>query len=409
MPQSPASENRAALAFVMPWFGEDTRGGAELQGWETARALAERDYRVEVLTTCSRSFLHRWDENYYRAGESEREGVPVRRFPVDPRDESLFGAANEALLSGATLTGEQEDRFVRHNINSSALYRFIGENAGEYVFVFLPYLYGTTLAGAAVAPKRSLLMPCFHDEAYAYMKVTRKLFRSVRGMLYLTPEEAEAVEKVMGGPLPGKVTGGGIGMDMTGSAERFRRETGIEDPIILYVGRLDKGKNTHLLVSYFRHWARNRGRKEKLVLIGGGGLHLPVDDPSIIHLDVRDDQQKMDACAAALALCQPSVNESFSRVIMEAWLNETPVVVSARCPVTREHCRRSGGGLYFEDYFEFEEIFERLSADGVLRNNLGKAGRRYVLDNYHWDIVTKRLVEAVSDLAGCVPARRGEG
>ena len=42
MPPSAQGEIRARLAFVIPWVGPDVRGGAELQGWETARALAER-------------------------------------------------------------------------------------------------------------------------------------------------------------------------------------------------------------------------------------------------------------------------------------------------------------------------------------------------------------------------------
>ena len=88
------------LAFVVPWFGDEVRGGAELQGWETARELSRRGCRVEILTTCSRSFLHRWDENHHAPGVSEREGITVRRFAVDRRDEGRFAAANGPLLSG---------------------------------------------------------------------------------------------------------------------------------------------------------------------------------------------------------------------------------------------------------------------------------------------------------------------
>src|SRR5512137_3081041 len=89
-----ASMTVVTLAFVVPWFGDEVRGGAEMQGWETARELARRGCRVEILTTCSRSFLHRWDENHHPPGVSEREGVTVRRFAVDPRDEGRFAAAN---------------------------------------------------------------------------------------------------------------------------------------------------------------------------------------------------------------------------------------------------------------------------------------------------------------------------
>jgi glycosyltransferase involved in cell wall biosynthesis len=108
----------------------------------------------------------------------------------------------------------------------------------------------------------------------------------------------------------------------------------------------------------------------------------------------------MDACAGALALVQPSVNESFSRVVMEAWLNEVPVLVHAGCPVTVGHCRRAGGGLWFRDFLEFAEVAELLAGDDEVRRRLGAAGRRYVLAECSWDTVCERIVRAVAELTG---------
>jgi len=388
------------LGFVVPWFGDDVRGGAEMQGWETARELARRGLRVEILTTCSRSFLHRWDENHHPPGVSERDGVPVRRFPVDPRDEGRFAAANAALLGGARASSALEEDFVRQNINSAALYRFIGEHAERYLFVFTPYLYGTTLAGAAVRPDRSLLIPCLHDEAYAYLGVTRRTFLGVRGSLFFTPEEADVARRACGADPPARVTGGGIDTHLRGDAERFRRASGVREPYLLYIGRLDRGKNTHLAMAYARARARGRGRVERLVLVGSGPLEIPRGDPALTAAGVLDEQGKMDACAGALALCQPSVNESFSRVIMESWLNEVPVLVHADCAVTVGHCRRSGGGLWFRDYLEFCAAADLLAGDPALRRGLGEAGRRYVLAECSWDTVCERIVTAVAELAG---------
>jgi glycosyltransferase involved in cell wall biosynthesis len=388
------------LAFVVPWFGEEVRGGAELQGWETARELSRRGCRVEILTTCSRSFLHRWDENHHAPGVSEREGIVVRRFAVDRRDEGRFAAANRALLSGARASAAVEEAFVRESINSSALYRFIGENAGFYLFVFTPYLYGTTLAGAAVRPDRSLLIPCLHNEAYAYLGAARRMFLGVRGSLFFTPEESAVARRACGGEPPGRVTGGGIDTHLRGDAERFRAASGMRDPYLLYIGRLDRGKNTQVVMAYARQRARRSAAAERLVLLGGGPLPIPSGEPAFVAAGVLDEQGKMDACAGALALCQPSVNESFSRVIMEAWLNEVPVLVHAGCAVTRGHCRRSGGGLWFRDFLEFSEEVDLLAGDPELRRRLGEAGRRYVLAECSWDAVCARIVQAVADLTG---------
>jgi glycosyltransferase involved in cell wall biosynthesis len=371
-----------------------------MQGWETARELSRRGVRVEILTTCARSFLHRWDENHHPPGVSEREGLTVRRFPVDPRDEGRFAAANGALLGGAPVGAAMEEDFVGQNINSRALYRFIDENAARYLYLFTPYLYGTTLAGAAVRPERSLLIPCLHDEPYAYLGVTRRMFLAVRGSLFFTPEEATFARRACGAEPPGRVTGGGIDTDRRGDAERFRRFSGLRDPYLLYVGRLDRGKNTHVVMAYAREWVRRRGGGARLVLLGSGPLPIPRGEPAFVKAGALDEQGKMDACAGALLLCQPSVNESFSRVIMESWLNEVPVLVHAGCAVTVGHCRRGGGGLWFRDFLEFSEAAELIAGDPALRLRLGAAGRRYVLAECSWDTVCARIVRAVAELTG---------
>ena len=193
-------------------------------------------------------------------------------------------------------------------------------------------------------PDRSLLIPCLHDEAYAYLGVTRRMFLGVRGSLFFTPEEAAVARRACGAEPPGRVTGGGIDTHLRGDAERFRAASGVRDPYLLYVGRLDRGKNTHVVMAYARERARRRAGAERLVLLGRGPLAIPPGEPAFVAAGVLDEQGKMDACAGALALCQPSVNESFSRVIMESWLNEVPVLVHAGCAVTVGHCRRSGGG-----------------------------------------------------------------
>ena len=86
----------------------------------------------------------------------------------------------------------------------------------------------------------------------------------------------------------------------------------------------------------------------------------------------------------------PSALESFSLVIMEAWERSVPVVVNATCEPTREHCRQSGGGLWFGSYPEFEVVLERLCADAGLRRLLGARGRAYVDRYYQWPVLIER-------------------
>jgi len=107
------------------------------------------------------------------------------------------------------------------------------------------------------------------------------------------------------------------------------------------------------------------------------------------------EQDKHDACAAALAFVQPSVNESLSIVIMESWMAGRPVVVHAGCPVTAHHATRSQGGLAFGTYFEFEEILNLLLEQPVLGDRLAENGRAYVLGELSWSSCIARFDAAM--------------
>jgi glycosyltransferase involved in cell wall biosynthesis len=95
----------------------------------------------------------------------------------------------------------------------------------------------------------------------------------------------------------------------------------------------------------------------------------------------------------------PSPWEAFSLVIAEAWSAGTPVVVNAGCAATVEHCRRSGGGLSFAGFGEFEAVVDRLYGDEPLRDRLGQRGRAYVDRWFRWPRVIDRYAAFVESVA----------
>ncbi len=68
------------IGIVIPWFGRDLLG-AERHAWELATRLAKRGHRVEVITTCCRSFQHHWSENDLPAGLIGARGLWRPAFP----------------------------------------------------------------------------------------------------------------------------------------------------------------------------------------------------------------------------------------------------------------------------------------------------------------------------------------
>jgi glycosyltransferase involved in cell wall biosynthesis len=112
-----------------------------------------------------------------------------------------------------------------------------------------------------------------------------------------------------------------------------------------------------------------------------------------------DEATKWGLLRGALALVSPSAFESFSIVCMEAWSVGTPALVNARCPVTEYHAQRSGGGIAFASYAEFEVVLDHIAADAKLRALMGNAGRAYVESHYRWDDVIARYASFLAGVA----------
>jgi len=384
------------LAFVVPWYGAQASGGAETAVRNTAEALYHQGgLDVEVLTTCSREFNGDWSENALPAGLDAVNDVPVRRFPVRPRDAQAFDRINAKLMQNEPISAAEEAIFMREMIHSDALCDFIRERIGQYFLFFTPYMFGTTYAGSAIDPDRSALIPALHDESYAYLGIYAGMFRRVRGVMFYSRAEMELGRRLytmrLGAPMLAPL---GVTADFEGDGARFRARHRLGN-YLLYVGRKEPGKNLPLLLDYFRRY-RERGGAIKLVLLGKGPVTVPPDlAGDVLDLGFVPDWDKWDAYDGAMALCQPSLHESFSLVLMEAWLSGTPSLVHAGCPVTVEHSLESNGGLFFHDYAEFAAAVDLLSQRPELREALGRQGREYVRRHFSWEAVIARYLDAL--------------
>lgn len=387
------------LAFVAPWYGSDIPGGAESECRVTARALAARGVHVEILTTCARDHASGWGD-YHPEGTSEEDGLTVRRFKTRPRNPERYAELQEQLELGP-LSLEEEGEFVRESINSDDLYAYLAGEQDRYWYAFIPYCFGTTWEGVLAAPRRSIVIPCLHDEPFARLAWTRRLLQTARAVCFHVPaERALGAALVREDPASFAVVGEGVNTDVSGEPARFRERYGVDEPFLLYAGRKAREKNVPLLIEYFGRYRRSRPeRAVKLVLIGSGDLRIPAHQlPHVLDLGYVPRQDKYDAYAAAVALCQPSLLESFSIVMMEAWLAGTATLAHADCAVTRDHCLASNGGLFFGDFYEFAEALDLLLDDAGLRRRLGAGGRAYVLERFSWERVTGNYLDVLARL-----------
>jgi glycosyltransferase involved in cell wall biosynthesis len=383
------------IGFAALRYGVEVLGGAErfLRGY--AEQLHNRGWPVEVLTTSGLNMAD-W-KDHYPLGETLVNGVPVRRFPVDQVDMGQIARTMAKAAAGQRVPHSEQLKFIQQHYSSLALGQYLRDHQDEYACViFGPYLFGTTYWGMQSVPDRGVLLPCLHDEPVAYLTIYRELLEQARGILFNAEAERRFAIDGLGMINPAHALVG-YGFDPAtprGDAAAFRARYNLPQEILLYSGRLDAGKNVHLLLDYFARYKDERPGPLTLALCGTGDV-LASGRSDVAELGFFHEEPLRDAYAAATMLCQPSVNESFSLVIMEAWLQNTPVLVHSDCAVTSEHVALSGGGWAFRSYEEFCAALDQAFGDRALRDERGQAGHVYVTHEYNWDVVLGRLEAAL--------------
>ncbi len=389
------------IAFIIPWYGENIPGGAETECRTTAENLQKAGIEVEILTTCVKEFLSDWNTDHFKEGMYKVNQIPVRRFSVRKRDTALFDSINYKLMQGQKISLQEEEIFIREMINSDSLNNYIQEHGSNYdLLLFIPYMFGTTYYGSQIHPEKSVLIPCLHEESYAHLSIYKKMFKQVAALIYLSEPEGDLANCLYKPTCRQIVLGGGIDNDFSSNPERFREKYKIFGQFILYAGRKESGKNVHLLLKFFSRFKQEYSSDLKLVLIGSGNIGIPSESRDhIIDLGFVSRQDKYDAYAAAMILCQPSVNESFSIVIMESWLCGTPVLVHADCAVTKYHCIKSNGGLYFKNYDEFVMCINFFLQNPKKCTIMVKNGKKYVEINYTWNRIVQKYKQLLLEIA----------
>jgi glycosyltransferase involved in cell wall biosynthesis len=395
--------SRKRYAFVVPHFGEDIIGGATMLVGELAKKLQERGDYVEIWTTCAKD--NRTWANHYPEGQASVFGLRTLRFPVDERDLEQWIPRQIAISEGMNLPLDEQVLWLQESVNASKLYELIVQHAAAFDAVFYaPYLFGTTFWGSLLHPANAVLIPCLHDETYAYTDVIAYMFSKVAGCLFNAIPEQELASRLYG-TLPGGEVGMGFKEFEPNYIAGLKPFNGVAGDYILYAGRKEQGKNAHLLVDYFIEAKSSKLIPEhlKLVFVGGGSfedLHRP---DALLRDDIIDaghvSEQDLHALMHhALVLCQPSTNESFSIVMMESWLLDTPCLVHADCAVTRSHAISSGGGLYFSSESDFGATVRALALDASLARMLAEQGKQYVLNRYAWSAVLERFDSVMATL-----------
>ena len=385
------------IAFIAPRFAVGgTVGGAETLLKNLAEHAAAAGRHVTFLTTCAQSHFS-W-ENTLPPGQRKVGNLDVHFFPVDAhRDVGAFLRAQAQIDRGGPVSARDEEIWIRNSVNSRALCDYLKAHGGEFDRILAgPYLFGVTYHAAQIWPEKTLLVPCLHDEVFAYLGIMRGLFGRVAGCLFNSEPERDLALRLYDFPAARSAVVG-MGLDVfEADATAFAKRRGMSASYVMYSGRREMLKGTPLLCAYLHAFRARTGRDLKLVCTGSGPIEAPPEFVDhIMDLGFVSEQEKREAMAGAVAFIHPSVNESFGIVLLEAWLARTPGLVHAKSAVLRWQCQQSNGGLWFRHYPDFEEALLRLLDDPALRCTLGQNGRAYVERAYAWPAVEQRLFQAL--------------
>lgn len=384
------------LAFVVQRYGLEVNGGAELLSRQLVEHLTDR-YDIEVLTTKAIEYTT-W-KNEYTADEEVINDVKVKRFGVEkPRDLNKFGKLSGKVIGNPAHTMEQEDEwFDMQGPLVPELIQYIEDHANDYeAFIFMTYLYYTTVKGLPRVKDKAILISTAHDEPPIYLKTFEKLFQMPKAFFYLTVEEKKFVERKFNNAHiinNGGFGGSGVEVPEHIDSEKFKKEHNIPNYMV-YAGRIDEAKGCKELFDYFLRYKQENQNDLKLVMMGKPVIPIP-KSADIISLGFVSEQEKFDVMSGAKFLIMPSPFESLSIVVLEAMTLSVPVLVNGRCDVLKGHCVRSNGGLYYKSYYEFEGCTNYILEHRRTAEIMGKNGQAYVKDNYTWDKIVNRFSDIV--------------
>jgi len=388
------------LAFVVQRYGVEVNGGAELHCRWHAEALAARGHEVEVFAT--RAIEHLEWTNGYPEGRALVNGIPVHRFGVKKRRVLRDFASISNVVFGEEHTRDEEEEWVRQNgPYAPALVAAVAREERRFdLILFYCYRYWQTYHGLPSVADKAILVPTAEEDPAIRLGIFREFFRRPRGLVYLTPEEQELVEKAAGGTgRPSAVIGSGLTLPETAEDPGFRQRHGLQRPFVLYIGRIERNKGCGTLFTYFKRYVEEQGAAVDLVLAGKAAMEIP-EHPRIRHLGFVGENEKVTALRQALVLLMPSPYESLSVIALEAWKLGLPVLANGRCAPLKGQCLRSNGGLFYHGYEEFEAGLKLLLDQPELRASLGRQGCLYVEREYSWPTVLGKLEDLFERVRG---------
>jgi glycogen(starch) synthase len=386
-------------------------GGSERYVQEVARRQVIDGHGVTIVATDADELSALWDSAGGRVegrAPAEYQGVRILRLPVRylPGGGVTFALWRRLTWLVSQVSVPAALVLGRRCPWVPCLSTALSDEPADLLFAWNLGLEGLTAAVADEAQRRRvpwLAIPLLHlgRPRFYTMRHQLALLRGASRIFTQTERERRfLMERGLNGDRVHTVSPG-IDLDEAQRAEgsRFRRQHGIEGPVVLTLGALAHDKGTvHLLRAARAVW--EEGRALTLVLIGPvekGVEEALTELPAAhsgkwLHLKQVSEEEKWDALDAADMLAVPSRTESFGIVFLEAWARGKPVV-GARAGAIEEVVNDGKNGLLVEfgDVRALADALRRLLDDPESARRMGQRGREEVQSQFTWDEQFGRL------------------
>ena len=190
----------------------------------------------------------------------------------------------------------------------------------------------------------------------------------------------------------------GAGNEVAVPLRRPRHEPA-QKPYFLFVGRLEKIKGLQTLIPVFRRY-----QKAQLWIAGDGGYapqlrRLAKGSDNVRFLGYRSKDELQELYRNATALVVPSLSfEVFALVILEAFMQQTPVIVR-NIGGMPEIIQESGGGLKYDTDQELLTAMDQLLNDSCYRDRLGASGHKALKQKWTADAHLKAYFTLIDEIA----------
>lgn len=385
-------KNKSKIAFIIPRYGFDINGGAELH----CRQLAEKltfYYDVTVLTTCAQNYMI-WD-NFYNEGDEKVNNVLVKRFKNDQqRNKLYFDKLSSDLINNDHPTNSCINQWMQsQGPVSNGLCNYIDYNHHNYCcFIFFSYSYATTWFNIKTVSSKSILIPLVHEDWCLKLGIWDNIFKQCKFIIFNSEPERKLVKKLY--PTSYQISKT-LGVGVSPPLNIHSSLTSFENLLFyVYVGRVEHSKGCQELFDYHLK-LQDDFPSLHLILVGKVEMPIPRCN-TVISLGYISEELKFKVIQQSQFVVLPSTFESLSMITLEAFTLGKVVLGNYYCNVMRYHYKKSRACLLYKNFKNFQKSI-KLLLNIKKQNRLGKRAKKYIQKHYNWNSIIKEYQSIINN------------